>query len=222
MARYHYECEQCGADITVQISGPSKHRDQKLARARETRPLCEDCWRQQRDAEAAKAAREAKDANLPELEGTAKQVAWATTIRRDALAWIATQLRGGALRELAVTQTSASAWIDGYQDDRRSWRDIVLGWHNLDARTWAAGLRTDDELEVEDAIVRYAGTDTCGRCEDRARVVGIVRTLLVIRAALRGESVLAPMADNDDGDGWDMESLTATILATEAKATAVP
>lgn len=73
----------CGHSDRMQIYGPTKDR-QRQADA-ESRKLCPDCYRTQRDA--ANAAQSAVDkakadaAGLPALLGSDKQIAWAETIR---------------------------------------------------------------------------------------------------------------------------------------------
>lgn len=78
MAKYEIK-HSCGHTETVSITGTNVHgeRDRRIAWL-ESRP-CRGC-------EAAASAEAAREAGLPELKGSPKQVAWANDIRRDAMA----------------------------------------------------------------------------------------------------------------------------------------
>lgn len=74
----------CGHEDTIQLYGPHKDREWRLAREEEK--LCPDCYQKQLEEERKKQNEEAAKANqeagLPPLEGTEKQIAWAETIRK--------------------------------------------------------------------------------------------------------------------------------------------
>jgi len=73
----------CGHKGTIDLIGPEKMRTWKLER--EAKNHCPSCWKQiekdKREEENQRAAQKGKEMELPELEGTKKQVAWANTIR---------------------------------------------------------------------------------------------------------------------------------------------
>lgn len=77
----------CGHEGVVNIIGPNKDREWKLAY--EEAKLCPDCYKAKLEAERQKQNAEAAEANqtagLPKLEGTEKQIAWAETIRKSIL-----------------------------------------------------------------------------------------------------------------------------------------
>lgn len=87
MAHYNVTFK-CGHTGRVDVVGPLKNRqywiDRKASR------LCPDCYAEDyriaREAENARAAEDAKSAELPVLTGSEKQVGWATTIRQSKLA----------------------------------------------------------------------------------------------------------------------------------------
>jgi hypothetical protein len=129
MAQYKIR-HSCGHDATVQIYGTnvSGERERK-AEWLATQP-CTNCARAERmtDNELRNmiSAEQAAVAGLPALEGTPKQVRWATTIRQDTLDSLRASLGklGDALddamgiyQRIAARETSAGAWIDAKQGD---------------------------------------------------------------------------------------------------------
>ena len=83
MAKYDVE-RACGHEETVVLFGKTKDREWRLER--EAEKLCYECWQKQlkeeHEKENQEAAEAAKEMNLPELQGTEKQIAWAETIRQ--------------------------------------------------------------------------------------------------------------------------------------------
>ncbi len=79
MARYTITYK-CGHTATVNICGPTKDRDRKAAWYESQE--CPECRRARENAESAA---KAEAADRPELTGSEKQVAWATTIRESAI-----------------------------------------------------------------------------------------------------------------------------------------
>lgn len=73
----------CGHKGTIELIGPEKMRAWKLER--EAKNHCPSCWkereRKEREEENQRAAQKGKEMELPELDGTKKQVTWANTIR---------------------------------------------------------------------------------------------------------------------------------------------
>lgn len=73
----------CGHQETVNICGPYAGRERQAEY--EATKSCKACWQAEQDAKRqaanAEAATAAQTAGRPELQGTEKQVAWATTIR---------------------------------------------------------------------------------------------------------------------------------------------
>lgn len=81
---WYYGTFSCGHEGRVNIVGPVKDRQWKADRKFEG--MCENCYekflQEQRDRANAEAAEKAKEMELPELQGTEKQIAWANTIRQ--------------------------------------------------------------------------------------------------------------------------------------------
>lgn len=101
----------CGHQDIVDLFGSNEEREKKIAYYGSIN--CPEC-RKVAEAEAA------KQAGLPELTGTAKQVAWATTIRKETIKAVENMLAGmkdtdgtGARILTALKEkTSAGWWID--------------------------------------------------------------------------------------------------------------
>lgn len=102
MAKATYQCDRCGADITITGHNRSdaNHRAEYFA---SSGGLCHECWAKARDEERAQKAKldaeMAKASGLPELTGSDKQITWAETIRAKAVpilgkkeAWAETQM----------------------------------------------------------------------------------------------------------------------------------
>jgi len=81
---WYYGTYSCGHDGRVNIIGPTKNR-QWIA-DRKFEGLCPECWEKKkiedREKANAAAAEKAEEMELPQLDGTEKQVAWANTLRQ--------------------------------------------------------------------------------------------------------------------------------------------
>ncbi len=123
MAWYYGEYS-CGHKGRVDIVGPTKHRQWKADRHFEG--LCEECWEAKkvsdREAANAEAAKKAAEMELPELQGSEKQVAWANTIRVQILEAIegfknkegvtVTDAFHETVDHVITSKAKASWWID--------------------------------------------------------------------------------------------------------------
>lgn len=84
----YYVTFSCGHEGEVNLYGKAKDRDRRIAWYEEE-GICPDCYRKMKEEERRKADEELAayadkiktEWNLPELEGTEKQVAWARKIR---------------------------------------------------------------------------------------------------------------------------------------------
>ena len=81
----HYDVGYaCGHTQVIELFGKTSQRYEKIEYLE--RGLCPDCYREkkqeEREQENERAAKLAKNLGLSELEGSVKQVAWATTIRQ--------------------------------------------------------------------------------------------------------------------------------------------
>ena len=111
----------CGHEGKVELFGPMKDREQKIA-FYEKRVICPECYKKAQEEEAKK---EAEELNLPLLEGSEKQVAWAEKIRHNFMSELKKQ-QESTLYQIIFTffagQTSAKFWIDNRD---KSLADIV-------------------------------------------------------------------------------------------------
>ncbi|SEF86587.1 hypothetical protein [Parabacteroides chinchillae] len=76
MAKYTITCK-CGHEITVNIVGKVSEREGKAEYL--AGRLCPECYKKEKELSAKELVQE--DMNLPELNGSDKQVSWATSIR---------------------------------------------------------------------------------------------------------------------------------------------
>ena len=81
----HYNVEHvCGHDQEVELFGKTSARYEKIEWM--ARGLCPDCYRekrqQEREQENERAAKLSKSLGSSQLEGSEKQILWATTIRQ--------------------------------------------------------------------------------------------------------------------------------------------
>ena len=143
MAKYDIEYA-CGHEGEIQVFGPCDGRQAKADY--EANRLCPDCYKtkvdSERAAESAKAAEFAKEAGLPGLHGSEKQIAWTESIRAKqmpALLKLAADLENApasgnqdAVRiakeivSQAIYCTSAKDWIDAR--DRVPGRFWIIAW----------------------------------------------------------------------------------------------
>lgn len=96
---WYYGTFSCGCEGRVNIIGPSKDRDWKKQRAFSKE--CDKCYREKlekaRELDNKRALELAKEMELPKLEGTEKQVAWANTIRQSLIDKVASFIGKGDL-----------------------------------------------------------------------------------------------------------------------------
>ncbi|GAB0057455.1 hypothetical protein SIID45300_01783 [Candidatus Magnetaquicoccaceae bacterium FCR-1] len=131
MAKYTIT-HTCGHTSVADICGPVAAR-QGRADWMGRQGACNACLQAERAAESAKAAIDAKESGLPALVGSDKQVAWAETIRANAMQIITSSSnhvkamlaagkvpahmveqtnKGVGLLDSLIAETSASRWID--------------------------------------------------------------------------------------------------------------
>ena len=117
----HYNVEHvCGHDQEIELFGKTSQRYEKIEWM--ARGLCPDCYRekkqQEREQENARAAKLSESLGLSALEGSVKQIAWATTIRQKTYENICQSetphlTYGYSLVAEAISlETSAKWWID--------------------------------------------------------------------------------------------------------------
>ena len=107
----------CGHEGIVTLFGKQADRD-KMIKFYEEKGICPDCYKSEQNAIIDE---EAATHNLPELEGTDKQVAWAKKIRHEFLGsykkiWLTRntedkQQNARAFYDKFFAETSAAKWI---------------------------------------------------------------------------------------------------------------
>ncbi len=185
---WYYGSFACGHEGRVNIIGPTKDRQWKADR--QFAGLCPECWeveKQRRFDEAnAKAAAEAAEMELPKLTGSEKQIAWANTIRQDAikkferLVEINTkyisdeeiQLLHLLWDRILIKQSSAKYWIDNMRGITTS--DVEDEIRNEKAiyekeQTDAEVPETIKEEALEDMTMRPSEPVTCLVAEIRVK-----------------------------------------------------
>ncbi|MDY0176211.1 MAG: hypothetical protein RBT25_04845 [Lentisphaeria bacterium] len=84
MAKYDVKCEKCGCEFVTHLVGNQSSRRWKLENWEWICASCKEAEKlAERQAAADKALAEAKEAGLPELQGSDKQVSWAAQIRAE-------------------------------------------------------------------------------------------------------------------------------------------
>lgn len=174
-------CPECGAKHTWSVICHNRREADNWEHyhADDTDRLCPECYAKQqavkraeaREAENKAAAETAGALGLPELSGTEKQVAWATSIRQRALDEALRAAAGGSTRDLndegralvaaamATMPTDATWWIDH--------RDGLLGARfcvekQIECANWA---RLSDEQRAAE-LAKPDGRDWWGWCEE--------------------------------------------------------
>ncbi len=125
------KCSKCGAEFEVIAYKRNRSEADSFAKWAELNiTVCDDCEKKMRDeahaAENEKAAQAANENGYPELTGTEKQVAWANTIRENAMIVLKkfffdenrierrpqSGFEGESIADILLTQTDASFWIN--------------------------------------------------------------------------------------------------------------
>ena len=123
--KYSVKCEKCGKEFMVELFGKHKDREWKLEHFSWK---CEECHKAEKNE---KAAEKEKELELPELEGTEKQVAWARQIRIKSLKFFRDWIdlcddddeknaaeRKACEKAIAEFQKATSAkWVIDHRDD---------------------------------------------------------------------------------------------------------
>lgn len=123
MAKYHIT-HACGCAVTHNLVGTNVNGERERKAEWLASRLCAECYRREQNEQAA-----AANKDLPALTGSEKQIAWAETIRAQAMTEIAARreriaaaLTQGAQKDVAdrltaildaaAAQTEAKYWID--------------------------------------------------------------------------------------------------------------
>lgn len=147
----------CGHEGRTNIIGPGKDRQWKADA--HFRGLCPECWEQkkleEREKANSEAAAKAKEMELPDLEGSEKQVAWANTLRQTLIDLIdalgkremecinSTESEKYDVLDYIMCQTKASWFIDNRPHGILSWIEDRL----TSIRVWKTALEIKPLVE---------------------------------------------------------------------------
>lgn len=107
-------CSDCGKEFTHTKNCTNRaHAESYTEWAKDNIKVCPSCYRKMQESiEAAEQEEALKDIELVPLEGTEKQVGWATKIRRAALAMCMKYNPNEKFWALVNQKTSAKWWIE--------------------------------------------------------------------------------------------------------------
>lgn len=235
---WYYGTYSCGHEGRVQVYGPSKDRQWKADS--EFGKVCPDCYKeflaQKREEETKKAMELAKAMDLPPLQGTEKQVAWAEKIRQNLISWF------DKLTELDVEYFPRE--YEGYQeirkltlDDMKVVKHFILenrtvatyyidNRHNdvfaFIAREYKEALKTDEEKAEEELMQEIKAESTV--YPDSAITNGVaeimVETNKISVAFAKDEtfrSIVKKLGYRWNGEVWEKE-ITETTGSAEERA----
>lgn len=135
----------CGHTDTIQIYGPGRDREWKLAN--EESKLCPDCYKAKLEADRQKQNAEAAEANqaagLPKLEGTEKQIAWAESIRKSMIDHII---------EYYISQITDEAKAEHPEEYERVMKGFEALKRHTDASWWIDNRINDDKIGLRRLI----------------------------------------------------------------------
>lgn len=174
---WYYGTYSCGHEGRVNIIGPSKSRQWKADRNFEN--LCPECYKEQlekaRNKKNEEAAEKSKEMELPELEGSDRQVAWANTLRIKVIEELEELIERHKKQEYPITvfirgdndytsisvgefadaldfmlreKTEAKFWIDNR--DRNDYKDLCMYLyrkHALQMQDGGTGSETEEQEE---------------------------------------------------------------------------
>lgn len=133
VATAHCTCPRCGLEFKWSVTKYNRREADNFEQLYDgTERLCKDCYKKVEAEESAKALKELckkYEIELPELEGTEKQVDWATTIRLEKFKILEEtnfkfkevfSLPIFAAVKKAVCSPSANFWIEHRDDDART------------------------------------------------------------------------------------------------------
>lgn len=152
-----YDVEySCGHSGEVELFGPGKERDRKLEWLA-TIP-CPACKREQQTTDRAARSAQSATANaadgLPALEGSPKQIAWAETIRREALLYTRAIERINPDKLAAATDPETVAFGTEYA---QAYDEALKRLRAQSSAKWWIENRSNAKYLVQDAILAVKG-----------------------------------------------------------------
>jgi len=142
MATVYYRCASCGESIKIRTTKNSRDADRYAKWLESQGRKCDACFAAEATAANQAAAENPLNARLPELEGSDKQIAWATAVRLEVLPRI-TEALEAAVRNISLRCQSAglSAAALGEMTDAacliaQELRDEVRASEWIERRAW--------------------------------------------------------------------------------------
>ncbi len=127
-ATAYCKCEKCGKDFEIEVYKPNRRTADSYAEwVSKTRTICYDCEQEiteaRRKEENEAAAKKAEEAGLPQLVGSEKQIAWATTIRQ-------------SLVDEVMGSEHVSYEVSAVRKAKETFMELISGDEFLTAKWW--------------------------------------------------------------------------------------
>ena len=218
MAKYDVVCS-CGHEETIVLYGKSSERERKIEWL-ENYGLCSECYKAQMQKHEETSRKARKEAfNLPTLEGSPKQVAWAEKIRDGFFKdWEKLRPQEDPRAEKFVSwlkgNTASRFWIDNRE---RSIRELVREWMENESKIDAVVESKDLEAAAkEEATVYPEKYSESEMVKDIAEIDYTEKTVEI--ESPKNGLIIATVKDADYK--WDMEKhrWCLEITATRGKA----
>lgn len=160
-------CENCGKEYsrdTYTANSPKYTKEFWRGVAGTQYGLCKECWekkrQEKRDAENAAAAKAAEELELPDLQGSEKQITWANTIRIQIIKDMKEQINRykpqnkieylKAMEYIVSRNKKASWWIDSRSETGRSL--LVEALKEMPSEEELQEKKAEDEIYRESAV----------------------------------------------------------------------
>lgn len=171
----------CGHTSEQQIYGTDVRGEREYTAKQRGKQPCPDCLQRDRDERSRAAAERAESEGWPELTGSRKQIAWAQTLRAEAVDAVTAQVRRAyaaseAMVRLATMlllreRTTAAWWID--QRSRIDWFDTLrqkTAWSAAEAQIRPGATLEEIELDFENVEEPSDLERAMGRAEAALKV----------------------------------------------------
>lgn len=179
MAKYTVT-RSCGHDEIVNLIGKLKDRQWRLENVEPYR-LCYECWQEQAERERRKQNEEAtlanREAGLPALQGTEKQISWAETIRKKFADEGDTELQ--KVLEMATRQELAGEDLERFEGQfplyQDAYRHILMDHTN--AAWWIDNRHMSARRLISNAVAKLEDTQKQPPAEviEQAKIEATVR-----------------------------------------------
>jgi hypothetical protein len=123
----------CGHEETVELFGPTKDRNRKIDYYKNY-GLCSACYKAKKNSREENDFAEAEKmfGTLPKLRGTAKQIAWAESLRRKMAVFAYKYIRDHGGMDAMMTKFMKWMFEDEAHTDAKFWIDNRYDMESLD------------------------------------------------------------------------------------------